>query len=73
MAFRDDGYIYQLLSMSEMLYKPFDEELKIFRFSFTCCEKLFIYIFKQYIKRSLKHTVRNISLQIWLKPLSIIT
>ncbi|WP_270474934.1 hypothetical protein [Clostridium cochlearium] len=55
MAFRGDGYIYQLLSMSEMLYKPFDEELKkSLGFTFTCCEELFIYIFKLYTKKALE-------------------
>jgi len=55
MAFRGDGYIYQLLSMSEMLYRPFDEDLKKnLGFTFTCCEELFIYIFKLYVKKALE-------------------
>ncbi|MBC2398743.1 hypothetical protein [Clostridium tetanomorphum] len=55
MAFRGDGYIYQLLSMSEMLYRPFDEELKKnLGFTFTCCEQLFVYIFKLYVKKALE-------------------
>lgn len=53
MAFRGDGYVYQLLKMSEMLYRPFDKELKEkLGFTFTCCEEMFIYIFKMYLKRA---------------------
>lgn len=61
MAFRGDGYIYQLLSMSEMLYSPFDKELKKnLGFTFTCCEELFIFIFKLYAKKALEaHSKKN--------------
>ncbi|MBU3130276.1 hypothetical protein [Clostridium tagluense] len=49
MAFRGDGYIYQLVSLAEQLYKPFDTEIKDkLGFTFSCCERMMIYIFKSY-------------------------
>lgn len=55
MAFRGDGYLHQLLMMSELLYKPFDKEFKkSLGFTFTCCKGLFIYIFKLYGLRAME-------------------
>ncbi|MBU3196004.1 hypothetical protein KPL26_04895 [Clostridium algidicarnis] len=49
-----------MLSMSEMLYRPFDEELKKnLGFTFTCCEELFIYIFKLYVKKGLEAHIKK--------------
>lgn len=55
MAFRGDGYIYQLVSLAELLYKPFDTEIKEkLGFTFSCCERMMIYIFKLYMYKSLE-------------------
>lgn len=51
-VFRGDGYIKQLLELSTLLYSPFDEKFKdTLGFTYTCCEKVMIYILKQYTLR----------------------
>lgn len=51
-AFRGDGYIKQLVEMSNLLYAPFDESFSAkLGFTYTCCEKVFLYILKQYATR----------------------
>ncbi len=50
MASRGDAYQFQLMEMSEKFYKPFDSEfMNKLGFTFSCCEKVFIYIYKRYI------------------------
>jgi len=65
MAFRGDGYIYQLISFAEKLYSPLDQEIKTkLGFSFTSCKKMILYIFHTYGVRvakaySEKYKVQN--------------
>ena len=49
-ASRGDAYQFQLIEMAEKLYQPFDVDfLEVYGFSFTCCEKVFVYMYKRYI------------------------
>lgn len=49
-ASRGDAYLFQLMEMAEKLYQPFDADfLEVYGFSFSCCEKVFVYIYKRYI------------------------
>lgn len=49
-ASRGDAYLFQLMEMAENLYQPFDNEfLEVYGFSFTSCEKVFVYMYKRYI------------------------
>lgn len=70
-VFRGDGYIKQLLELSNLLYSPFDEKFKYkLGFTYTCCEKVMIYILKQYEQRihkafKEKNRVSNIIKSFW--------
>ena len=49
-ASRGDAYQFQLMEMAEKLYQPFDPDfLEVYGFSFSCCEKVFVYMYKRYI------------------------
>ncbi|MCH4240203.1 MAG: hypothetical protein LKF71_08045 [Oscillospiraceae bacterium] len=49
-ASRGDAYLFQLMEMAEKLYKPFDADfLEVYGFSFSCCEKVFVHMYKRYI------------------------
>lgn len=49
-ALRGDAYQFQLMEMSEKLYKPFDSEfMEALGFTFSTWEKIFVYIYKKYI------------------------
>lgn len=70
MAFRGDGYIYQLLSMAELLYKPFDKEFKEkMGFTFTSCEEVLIYIFKSYIFKGMNAHNKKYKITYMLKTI----
>jgi len=51
LASRGDAYQFQLMELAEKFYKPFDLEfLNTLGFSFTCCERVFVYIYLRYMK-----------------------
>jgi predicted transcriptional regulator len=51
-ASRGDAYLFQLMEMAEKLYQPFDADfLEVYGFSFSCCEKVFVYMYNRYIKQ----------------------
>jgi hypothetical protein len=50
--FRGDGYFKQTSELAKLLYAPLDEELKEkLGFTYTCCEKVVLYILRQYAIR----------------------
>lgn len=70
-VFRGDGYLKQLFGLSTLLYLPFDEIFKEkLGFSYTCCEKVMIYILKEYSLRvskafKEKNKITNIIRSLW--------
>lgn len=53
-AFRGDGYLFQLIDMADALYLPFDYDLKAtYGFTYTCFRNVLIYIYKEYKKKSI--------------------
>ncbi|WP_097015329.1 hypothetical protein [Anaerocolumna aminovalerica] len=51
-AFRGDGYLFQLIDMADALYLPFDNDLKLtYGFTYTCFRNVLIHIYKEYKKR----------------------
>lgn len=58
-SFRGDAYQFQLMEVAERLYKPFDNDLEsTYGFSFTLCEKVFMFIYKTYMN-ILSFSIKN--------------
>ncbi|HZK61112.1 MAG TPA: hypothetical protein VFC41_03495 [Anaerovoracaceae bacterium] len=70
-VFRGDGYLKQLFGLSNLLYSPFDEMFKEkLGFTYTCCEKVMVFILKEYSLRvskafKEKNIITNIIKSLW--------
>jgi hypothetical protein len=64
-ATRGDAYQFQLMEMAEKLYQPFDSEfMKVYGFTFSCCERVFVYMYKRYMQILLGTHVDNVKIYI---------
>lgn len=62
-VYRGDGYLQQLVLFAEKLYSEFDNEFKAtLGFTYTTCQKFFIYIFRQYQLKSVEMFKQNFKL-----------
>jgi len=70
LAFRGDGYFFQLIHFSNLLYSPFDNEFKEkLGFSYSVCENLIVNIYKKYLLKQIN--IFNICRNLWFSMLKL--